>query len=62
MFYMNDNKFVCGHVLTKIVYKYLHITHHYRFSIGDFNCPCGIAKYIFEKGANFKCCNWGIDQ
>ena len=53
MFYINDNKFVCIHVLTRIVDKYLHITQHYRFSVGDFNCPCGIAKCIFEKGANF---------
>ena len=40
---LNDNIFVCSDVLTRIVDKYVHITHHYRFSIGDLNCLCGIA-------------------
>ena len=46
MFYIHDNIFVCSHVLTRIVDKYVPITHHYRFSIGDFNCLCGIAKCL----------------
>ena len=37
MFYISDNIFVCSHVLTRIVDKYVYITHHYRLSIGDFN-------------------------
>ena len=52
MFYIHDNIFVCSHGLTRIVDKYVPITHHYRFSIGDFIASVELLSASCQKDAN----------
>ena len=62
MFYINDNIFVCSHVLSRIVDKYVILHTITGLALETLIASVELLNAFCGKGANFKCCNWGIDH